>query len=123
MYRVEETHLPSRREMAMITKACQITVRKEKRFQIDRETGKCPRSSRSIKKADRVHYPLDGKCAWRRSRGQEDQNSRAHEAKARASRGEYQNTRDLTSSRTALEKSSSSPPAFASHRPRFTDRS
>lgn len=37
----------------MIAKACRITIRKEKRFHIDHETGKCPKSSRSIKKADR----------------------------------------------------------------------
>jgi hypothetical protein len=39
--------------MAMIAKAGRITIRKEKRFHIDHETGKCPKSSRSIKKADR----------------------------------------------------------------------
>jgi hypothetical protein len=49
---------------------------------------------------------------------------RDHEAKTRASWGKHQNTGNLTSLRPvtdALENSSSSPPAFASHRPCFTD--
>jgi hypothetical protein len=69
-----------------------------------------------------VRYHRAGKWAWHRSWGQ-DQNSRDHEAKTRASWGKHQNTGNLTSLRPvtdALEKSSSSPPAFASHPPCFT---